>query len=850
MPRPANDMGGVVWCGVVWWWQLEEQAVQGATLEIMDGPYRDVLRQITTFTRSNSTLSLAVPLSSQDRVQVEEQDLAGSPSALENTSYVRLQREAASQDSVVLGWEAVRDVKEYTIQARHSSSGVGGADLDLKPFYAVATVGSAGSAERACKGLKPRESVSHLMPVDSYTKRVANKLNVGGEGAEGGSAGVRVGADLVCFEVTGLVRGSLYEFQVVAKNNNVDASPPSKSFFYTPTPKPPTSPPWTSIAVVQQDSTSLTLHWLPPQGQSAGKTTGYRVEIRRLGDVAWEARPLKVPSGPHLDVPNSEWQQYGVEQTLEEGMIERVDTCAVLQLSGLQLSQDAEPLSYANAALFIGHEVRRIVAVSVNATAGPVPPAAPGHGGVVNVDACFTQVLKAGQKYSVVRGYRITGLTRGAGYAVKVYAVNSAGAAHPPACAVIPPTVQDLKVVRVRSSAISLRWTMPGSAKAVRVLLANASLPDLYTGGRWGAGAHAVGDGLLPPVFVTLDPPYSSGAPTNSYILTPMQLDLDGAKLPWLRENMHLRFRIVAAARPEGPYEGIGAEIGVSTAGAPPHADSIWQLKLIGITRSSFTLQWLFSPTAALPSNASYPAFVAIQVCTVSSCLMGAAGGGGFFPNGSSAVTSWNTVFNSSKSYLVHLPSGGNLTVTCSAVNCSCTGAGVSSTISPWNKDCGCGCRPASQGLEGLVSAAKFAVMDQGASFAGRYSPFVYHGLAVTPDARVGSATVFAAGGAPLQEGVEYWVRVYPGNFFDNDDDGTLTRSEGFSTAGSVLSADFASGGAGGGGFFLGDRADAARELRSVSVDANTARLRWLRGGVKGSKSLEMSTQAQMIHIK
>ena len=107
---------------------------------------------------------------------------------------------------------------------------------------------------QGCRGLGPRESVSHLMPVDSYTKAVIAKDNVGGVGAEGGSAGVRVGADFVCYEVTGLVLGTVYEFKVIAKNNNVDASQPSQSFFHMPTQKPRSSPPSTSISVVMQDS--------------------------------------------------------------------------------------------------------------------------------------------------------------------------------------------------------------------------------------------------------------------------------------------------------------------------------------------------------------------------------------------------------------------------------------------------------------------------------------------------------------------------------------------------------------------------------------------------------------------
>jgi hypothetical protein len=40
--------------------------------------------------------------------------------------------------------------------------------------------------------------------------------------------------------------------------------------------------------------------------------------------------------------------------------------------------------------------------------------------------------------------------------------------------------------------------------------VSNASLPtpDGYSGGRWGAGAHGVGEGLDAPVFVALEHPY------------------------------------------------------------------------------------------------------------------------------------------------------------------------------------------------------------------------------------------------------------------------------------------------------------------------------------------------------
>ena len=58
-------------------------------------------------------------------------------------------------------------------------------------------------------------------------------------------------------------------------------------------------------------------------------------------------------------------------------------------------------------------------------------------------------------------------------------------------------------------------------------------------------------------------------------------------------------------------------------------------------------------------------------------------------------VTSWETVYNRSKSYVIQLESEDNISyiVNCGAINCSCSEDGVSSTISPWSKDCGCACR-------------------------------------------------------------------------------------------------------------------------------------------------------------
>ena len=82
-----------------------------------------------------------------------------------------------------------------------------------------------------------------------------------------------------------------------------------------------------------------------------------------------------------------------------------------------------------------------------------------------------------------------------------------------------------------------------------------------------------------------------------------------------------------------------------------------------------------------------------------------------------SYVTSWETLFNSSKSYVIHFGAsqGSNMTVTCAAHNCSCSAAGVSSTISPFNKDCGCACRVASTQENVAFSSGvlQFKVIDE-----------------------------------------------------------------------------------------------------------------------------------------
>ena len=638
-----------------------------------------------------------------------------------------------------------------------------------------------GSSDGGCRGLEPRPSVSHQKTVPSFTKKVNTEL-------EWGDVGEVQAQDLVCFEVTGLVRERVYQFQVIASNNNLDRSSASPTFLHISNPPPLASPPSDSVSVAWQERTSMTLHWLPPPALqrlphsespavivSGIPVTGYRVEVRRLGSTQWEARPL-------LQQPETamrQWPQYPVEEILEEGLVTNSKGCSVIELAGLQSTgSDGNQISYVNTVLYIEHEARRIVSFALAEGEGPEPPDAPGQGGVVHVDMCFTQQLSAGKKFSIFRGYRVGDLVEGAGYAINVYAVNSAGAAYPPARVVIPPAVLDLKVVRVRSTLISLRWTMTASAKYAKIHMAKATLPG-YSGGRWGAGAHVVGQGSVPPVFEVLDPPYSS--PAGEYMNREMQVEVDSTKVSWLVEHTHVRVRVTAAANREGPYERMGAEITVSTARGPPHKDSISHVRLIAMTRSSFSVQWLFAPVAALPSDTSYPAFVAVEVCTSAQC----SEAGAFYPDGN--------------------------------------------------------------GTSGLAAAEKFAIMDKGASFSALYDPFQYAGLATSSSTRVGTATVSRAGGKELQIGVEYWVRVYPGNYYDSNNDGILNGSEGYSTDGVLLAADFASGGDGTGGFFLGDLAAPAFNLRGLAIDANTARLTWSRGGSQGSLPIMYKVEYQVI---
>ena len=673
--------------------RLDLQAVAGATLEFMDGAFRGVTRRVASFTTSNSSVAFASTLTGFGLMKSgagagAEEDLRGSASALANASFVRLFLEAVSVSdrTLALGWTGVVNAREYHIRVRESSSpNLGGSDLKTMPFAEIASVGNAGSSIGACRGLEPRVSVAYRKNVPSQTKRSARE----GAGFDWGDAGKLTGVDLLCYEVTGMASGRLYEFQIIASNNNLERSAPSSSFYYTPVDLPTASPSSSSVSVVWHEDDSATFFWPPPATVPSAPTLAYRVEVRRLGSPVWESRP-EPPPQPSSYNTQLTWQEYPVAVTLQDGQLATVRGCSVLQLSDLtSYGTDGALLSYADTILFIGSEARRILSVALDPRSS-----GGGGGGVVSVDACFTQTLSPGQKYSIFKGYRVTGLMPGAGFAINVYAVNRAGAAYPPARAIIPPAVYDLHLVRVRSSLIALRWTMPASASFAVIHLANATLPSLYSGGRWGPGAHAVGEGTGPPVFVALDPPYQSSAASGAgYGPRTMQVDLDGAKLPWLRVHMHLRVRITCAAHEAGPYEAIGAQVSVSTARGPPHVDSISEVRLIAMTSSSFSLQWLFTPGAAIKPNTSYPAFVAVEVCTLKKCAGGAGGRGGFFPNGT--------------------------------------------------------------GLKGLELASKFAIMNQGEAFSRLYAPFEYSGLATGADSRVGTATVSHAGGHRLEPGEE-----------------------------------------------------------------------------------------------
>ena len=239
---------------------------------------------------------------------------------------------------------------------------------------------------------------------------------------------------------------------------------------------------------------------------------------------------------------------------------------------------------------------------------------------------------------------------------------------------------------------------MTPSAKFVKIALANATLPAIYAGGRWGAGEHAVGDGTLPPVFTSLEPPYKGpDVAVGSYTSRTISVELDQHKLPWIREHMNLRIRVTAASTEHGPYEEIGTEISISTARGPTHVTSIADVRLVAMTRSSLSLQWLFAADGGLQHNTSYAAFVAIQICTTPQCAGGSGVGGGFVPNGTAD----------------------------------------------------------------MATALKFQVMDQGHSFSQVYAPFEYRGLDTTSSsfstnsgaARVGTATVSAAVTPPFPTG-------------------------------------------------------------------------------------------------
>lgn len=332
-------------------------------------------------------------------------------------------------------------------------------------------------------------------------------------------------------------------------------------------------------------------------------------------------------------------------------------------------------------------------------------------------------------------------------------------------------------MLRVRAAEVSLRFSVPASAKFVKVFAANASLPLSlrYAGGRWGAGEYRVGVGELPPLYA-LAAAFGTVAAAASSAMT---VRVNQTHLAWLGADMPLGLRVTASSKQQGPYEAIGAEAWVSTAKGPPHRDCIADVRVLAVTRSSLSLQWLWSESVPLTHNTSLPAFVSVLICTSRDCVGGS--GGGLVPNGTR--------------------------------------------------------------LEDLAFAAKFQSMNDGTRFEKSYTPFVYDGIATSTfagaGARVGTATISSAGGKALKEDVEYWLRVYAGNYYDNDNDGSLSGSEGFNLTPFLVPADFS--------LYLGGRVAPVTNLKAVAVDSNTVRLQWTRGGTLGRQSLMYKVEYQTI---
>ena len=86
---------------------------------------------------------------------------------------------------------------------------------------------------------------------------------------------------------------------------------------------------------------------------------------------------------------------------------------------------------------------------------------------------------------------------------------------------------------------------------------------------------------------------------------------------------------------------------------------------------------------------------------------------------------------------------------------------------------------------------------------------------------------------------------------FDDDNDGFVTGSEGFSSDAYLVNADFSNVGGGGGlgGIFLGERAAAATHLKGVAIDTKTARLEWTlaRAGNQGTLPIMYKIKYQII---
>jgi hypothetical protein len=269
------------------------------------------------------------------------------------------------------------------------------------------------------------------------------------------------------FTHTGLTKGTVYYYRVSAINS-AGTGPSSDA---SATPKETTAPALTATAV---SPTSITLSWVPPSQTYQQQITGYRID-EKIGSDSYKT--ISENTG-------SSTATYSITG-LTTGKVHTYVVSAYFTLGASPISNEASatplttstpPQSQSN--MNPPGTPTGLAATSASSTQINLSWSAPSNTGGSAITGYKIEVKKSpGQFETLIAStqnsttkYSHTGLTTGATYAYRIYAINSVGisspssesSAIPSAVSAHPPNAPTLSITHNTSQA-NLRWSAPSN---------------------------------------------------------------------------------------------------------------------------------------------------------------------------------------------------------------------------------------------------------------------------------------------------------------------------------------------------------------------------------------------------